>query len=339
MLRFGQIQLLFGDYSLGNAQAEYQNNYSKIEKVQYDLITDKYEMNYLSPELLYEYQQYKLYLQLEYCPAKSDWGNINEQVLGEAEYIINNISQLEKNYQNQLLDLLKNYRKGIIYFNNLEILNESLNLRGIQNVKSIRLEKELFGQYKFVNQTETNFDNLKKLINNLANKEKDEHTISTLAHLHYYGDNIFEENTKLACELAENSVNNKLSQFLLGSMYLDGIVKKQNYEMAFQYFHKSFQQGFTQSLTNLGYMFNSGKGVKKDLKMAFKLNEKAALLNNQVAMYNLGYFYEEGLGGIQKNQKLSQYWYNKSAQKGYIKAMEKFYPQKVIVSYKILFDK
>jgi len=48
--------------------------------------------------------------------------------------------------------------------------------------------------------------------------------------------------------------------------------------------------------TNLGFLYEKGKGTEKDLEMAFYWYRKAAESGYSVAQNNLGLLYEKGEG-------------------------------------------
>lgn len=56
----------------------------------------------------------------------------------------------------------------------------------------------------------------------------------------------------------------RVAQFNLGLMYLDGQGVPQDFEQAAEWFRKSARQGFAKAQYDLGEMLSVGKGVKKD---------------------------------------------------------------------------
>lgn len=61
--------------------------------------------------------------------------------------------------------ILEDYRAGILHFNNLEILNKgSIQLRKEKFVKSIRVNRDLFGNYKYSLKSDADFSDLKVFI-------------------------------------------------------------------------------------------------------------------------------------------------------------------------------
>ena len=53
--------------------------------------------------------------------------------------------------------------------------------------------------------------------------------------------------------------------------------------------------------------YGKGEGVKADWKKSFAYMQKSAEANNWRGQFYLSGYYEEGLG-VEKNQKLADYW-------------------------------
>lgn len=67
----------------------------------------------------------------------------------------------------------------------------------------------------------------------------------------------------------------KISQTLLGEMYLYGKGVSQDYVEAVKWFSKSAEQGYVGAYYTLGCMYEEGKGVKQDHAEAVKWFRKA----------------------------------------------------------------
>jgi len=77
----------------------------------------------------------------------------------------------------------------------------------------------------------------------------------------------------------------------------------------------SAQTLYNRSLEHLGI-----DGHARDDAEAFKLNREAALLGHYDAILAMGWFHLNGYG-VEKNLKLAEYWYGRSAKGGESRAM------------------
>ena len=77
-------------------------------------------------------------------------------------------------------------------------------------------------------------------------------------------------------------------------MYALGQGVPQDYKMAFKWYTKAAEQGYTKSQFNLGVMYRDGVGVPQDYKMAVKWYTKAAEQGNARAQLELGVMYALG---------------------------------------------
>jgi TPR repeat protein len=101
------------------------------------------------------------------------------------------------------------------------------------------------------------------------------------------------EDFNVAIEWFEKSANKGCTEayFFLGSMYVNGqgaaqnyqkageyfeqVKDKENYEQAWEIFHKS-AKGFSDGQFTLGFMYQTGQGVNRDFKKAKKWYKKSA---------------------------------------------------------------
>lgn len=74
------------------------------------------------------------------------------------------------------------------------------------------------------------------------------------------------------------------------------------------------------SLYNRSLEYLGIGGYARDEAEAFKLNREAALLGDNDAILAMGWFHLNGYG-VEKNLKLAEYWYRKSARGGESRAM------------------
>ena len=134
----------------------------------------------------------------------------------------------------------------------------------------------------------------------------------------------------------------------LGIIYLYGLGKQKDLDIAEEYFKQADKLGDKNAKNNLGELYriknkNSSaehwfnlaikdnpykayEGLSKmyieqeKFKEAYEYSEKAAELNNPEAEYNLGVFYEQGIY-VKKDIKRAMYWYEKAAKQGHINAI------------------
>ncbi|KAI9223688.1 hypothetical protein BC828DRAFT_395820 [Blastocladiella britannica] len=114
---------------------------------------------------------------------------------------------------------------------------------------------------------------------------------------------------------AASQVRDPSAQYTLGTCYHDGIGVEKSAEVAFEWYHKSSDQGSPRGMGILGYCFGEGFGVERDAPKAIELYMRAAEAGETVAMYNVGYCYEEGIG-VEESINLAFIWYKKSAEAG-----------------------
>jgi TPR repeat protein len=101
---------------------------------------------------------------------------------------------------------------------------------------------------------------------------------------------------------------NSQAQYILGSMYLDGIGVKKDYKKAYELFMQSAKQNNSFGEYALGYLYKHGLGVKKDLSKTLYWWEKSAKENNRDALYGLGFLYSMGQGVELNYKKSFEYW-------------------------------
>jgi len=101
-------------------------------------------------------------------------------------------------------------------------------------------------------------------------------------------------------QAVENNVPSAL--FETGTLYYNGIVHKQDFKKAYEYFDKSANAGSAEGYSMLGAMHQQAQGVDLDLNKAADYFAKAAELGSITGLYNLGNAYMGGLG-IDQNYK------------------------------------
>ena len=86
------------------------------------------------------------------------------------------------------------------------------------------------------------------------------------------------------------------SQYILGSMYLDGQGVAQNYKEAVKWYRLSAEQGEAEAQHSLGLSYSLGRGVPLDYKEAVRWYRMSATKGSARAQSNLGAMYVVGKG-------------------------------------------
>lgn len=81
--------------------------------------------------------------------------------------------------------------------------------------------------------------------------------------------------------------NRAWAQADMGSLFEDGIILKQNYPSAVEWYRKAADQGYAGAQTNLGNMYYGGRGVEQNTKTAIDWFKLAAKNGDAVAKRNL----------------------------------------------------
>jgi TPR repeat protein len=103
------------------------------------------------------------------------------------------------------------------------------------------------------------------------------------------------------------------AQFVLGSMYLQGIGVRQDNAQAAAWYRKAAEQGNADGQYMLGGMYADGRGVPKDSKEAVKWFRQAAEQGYPRAMAYLGAMYLQGIG-VRQDDIQAVAWYRKAAE-------------------------
>ena len=77
------------------------------------------------------------------------------------------------------------------------------------------------------------------------------------------------------------------SQFLLGSLYIQGREVPENYEEAAKWFGLAAQQGNTGAQSILGFLYTAGRGVPQDYVSSYLWTRLAADAGNEISMSRL----------------------------------------------------
>jgi TPR repeat protein len=99
------------------------------------------------------------------------------------------------------------------------------------------------------------------------------------------------------------------AQFSMGWMAECGIGERMDYRKACKWYKMAAEQGHPEGMLEYARHLVEEIAIPQDLELAFKLILKASLLGYPKAACWLGHLYERGIF-VQKNQQLSDYWYN-----------------------------
>ncbi len=78
-----------------------------------------------------------------------------------------------------------------------------------------------------------------------------------------------------------NVSDDKIAQYYLGVMYMEGQGVKQDYEEAGKWLRKASKQGLAAAMYKLAHLYTKGKGVPKDLEFAYVWYRVGATYNHQ----------------------------------------------------------
>ncbi|KAK8835009.1 hypothetical protein M9Y10_020614 [Tritrichomonas musculus] len=230
----------------------------------------------------------------------------------------------------------KNFEKARMYFqHSADQYNlEALNYLGIIYMNGTGVERDLkLAKYYFNLAAQQNcsnsLNNLGKLsfeIGNFAeavnffNKSAQQGNpgaLYNLANLYLQGIGVDQDYSMTIKYLYFAAQKNYSVAFLrLGIFLCEGIIIKQDYLVARQYFEKAFSLGNSDASNCLGYLYYHGfPNITKNLNLARKYFELSAEKNNSSGLFNLGLLYQNG-EGVEQNYSKAISYYNLSAKYG-----------------------
>lgn len=107
----------------------------------------------------------------------------------------------------------------------------------------------------------------------------------------------------------------KQMNYIMGEKLRNGTCVEQNYDLAFKYFKKSFEEGYPPAYNSLAFRYKNGQGTKRNLHMYFSLLSGAANLGYPLAQNFLGLNYRDG-DVTEKNIKTAIYFFEKATESG-----------------------
>src|ERR1700758_1079778 len=105
------------------------------------------------------------------------------------------------------------------------------------------------------------------------------------------------------------------AQNVLGLAYLTQTRVQQDYEQAYQLFHKAALRGYAPAQNNLAFMYTHGLGMRVDLQQARQWVRQGAESGEVLAQVNLANLYFAGTGVKQDYQEAAK-WFEIAARSG-----------------------
>ena len=221
-----------------------------------------------------------------------------------------------------------------IFTSNIDIVNSDKPLKSV-----IQLVKEGIGKYaKNFMQDNDDINELMKQVS-IGN----ENAMKKLAYKYENGDGIernLEKAYKIYNDLANNYEDFESKLNIAYMYYFGNDYIKQDFNIAFEKFNEIKNGDVDGSiLYYIGYMYDNGYGTKKDEKLAFEYYKKSAEKGFTFAEYALGQAFLQRIGlkengiSVVNNKEIGLDLIKKSAIQGYDKAIDKL---KEIESKKVL---
>ena len=113
-----------------------------------------------------------------------------------------------------------------------------------------------------------------------------------------------------------SELGNHSEQFLLGLIFYEGEIMKENLEKAFYWIKKSADKEYSKAQFYLGMMYFCGHGIEKDYNQSFRWLKKSAKQSHSEAEYYLSWHFKNGWGVAVDSEKW-EYWLKKSAAHGH----------------------
>lgn len=243
----------------------------------------------------------------------------------------------ENKYEKAILDLANIYYEGELvnsdlekafeYYDVLERTNDrkvlfrlaSYYQLGVHCEKDMEKSIELYEKLSLMNDEESinalgeiyysieRFDKAFQLFDRIAEKSIDANYNRNVCYLYGNGVDI---NTKLATKKLEALAKKGYAKAIniIGELYLNGEVYKENKVKAIKHFEDSNEIGCEKALLNLAECYLTGNGVKKDPREAFNMYVRGSIKQHPIATNKLGEMYEEGIVIFQDLDKAFDYY-------------------------------
>lgn len=248
--------------------------------------------------------------------------NSNLQVFTSNVDIINSDKPLKSVIQ-LVEEGLNKYARNSVQNNDV---NELIKQVSIGNENAM---KKLAYKYENGDGIEKNLEKAYKIYSELANNYNDFESKLNIACMYYFGNDYIKQNFNMAFEKFNEIKSQDIDGdilYYLGYMYENGYGTEKNEELAFEYYKKSAEKGFTFAEYALGQAFLQGIGVKANDAEAIYWLSKAVEKGDYMSQYVLGSLYYEGMeNGISvvNNKEIGLELIKKSAIQGYNKAIDR----------------
>lgn len=158
-----------------------------------------------------------------------------------------------------------------------------------------------------------------------ANDTADDQSMTTVKPRQLFTSNssvasfVTDDKTVRAKKKANANLGDVASQVNLGDMYKQGLVVKQDYEMALKWYTKAASSGHSGAQYQLGLLYEHGDGCAKSDVIAFQWFLKSAQQGYPTARYVVADWYEKGRGCLKDGPKSLEY-YLMAAEQGHVNA-------------------
>lgn len=110
-------------------------------------------------------------------------------------------------------------------------------------------------------------------------------------------------------------------QYNLAKIYRKGIRVSQNEQIAFNWFRKAAEGGYSKAQTMTGYLYQIGGGTHKSFDKAVDWYRRASDQGESMALFNLGSLYLSG-NGVLKDKDKARQLYQQASEKGNQQAIQ-----------------
>lgn len=163
------------------------------------------------------------------------------------------------------------------------------------------------------------------------NKEYDGEANDTLAELYAFYKIDYKRAFQYATVAAEEDEQGGYK--ILGDLYLHGWGVTKNVQKAFDNYKMAAAFGDAVAMNQIGWLYQGNEeGFEADPEQAFYWYNESAKKGDDVGMFNVGWCYQNGFG-VKKDDEIAAEWFKKSAELGYVNAMNELgdYYQNVLI--------
>lgn len=114
------------------------------------------------------------------------------------------------------------------------------------------------------------------------------------------------------------------ASYVIATWYLNGLegVLRKNIKKALPLLKEAMKSHIAEAAFCLAICYETGRGVRKSEKKAFELYTQAAFWGDVDSYHEINRMYYHGIG-VKKNIRLSDIWYEKAKELGYVEEDEK----------------